>query len=187
MSLTTVNMDLRDDWVGTRNTELDGLMIRGDELTIRGCELLSSLIKQSTKGGCEPFFLPPVPPPLRVFSYIIWFFLDHPGPTLVSHPFLYLSAHPISHSFWRSASCGDPNSTVQGSCTHKWGQDISYEYLMRRWQLILELLFHYSLIAVSLHLCFPLGHSGRLPFRACRFLLSWSRFTVNRIVLGNVS
>ena len=45
MSLTTANVDVKDDWVGTRDTELGGLMIRGDELTIRGCELLSKLIK----------------------------------------------------------------------------------------------------------------------------------------------
>ena len=69
MSLTTANVDVKDDWVGTRDTELGELMIRGDELTIRGCELLSKLIKQSTKGdwdrysillspsGCHPPFL----------------------------------------------------------------------------------------------------------------------------------
>ena len=45
MSLTTANVDVKDDWVGTRDTELGGLMIREDELTIRGCELLSKLIK----------------------------------------------------------------------------------------------------------------------------------------------
>ena len=59
MSLTTVNVDVRDDWVGTRYTELDELMIRGDELTIRRCELLSSSIKQSTKEDVS-FSLPPV-------------------------------------------------------------------------------------------------------------------------------
>ena len=62
MSLTTANVDVKDDWVGTRDTELGGLMIRGDELTIRGCELLSKLIKQSTKGDVS-FFLPLVVPP----------------------------------------------------------------------------------------------------------------------------
>ena len=56
MSLTTVNVDVRDDRIGTRNTKLDGLMIRGDELTIRECELLSGLIKQSTKRGMSAFF-----------------------------------------------------------------------------------------------------------------------------------
>ena len=107
--------------------------------------------------------------------------------TLVSHPCLYLSARPINHSFQRSASCGDPNSTVHESCPHKWGQDVSCGYLMRRWQLILELLFHYSPMVVLLHLCFPLGCSGKLPLVACRLLLSWFRFAENKIVLGHVS
>ena len=42
MSLTTANVDVKDDLVGTRDTELGGLMIRGDELTIQGCELFPS-------------------------------------------------------------------------------------------------------------------------------------------------
>ena len=58
---------------------------------------------------------------------------------------------------------------------------------MRRWRLILELILHYTPMADSLHLCFPLGRSGRLPLVVCRFLLPWSRFSENRIVLGNVS
>ena len=58
---------------------------------------------------------------------------------------------------------------------------------MRRWQLILELLFHYSPKTVSLHLCFPLGHSRKLPLVACHFLLPWFRFAKNKIVLDNVS
>ena len=58
---------------------------------------------------------------------------------------------------------------------------------MRRRQLILELPLHCTLMTVSLHLCFPLGRSRRLPLVACRFLLPWSRFTENRIVFGNVS
>ena len=62
MSLTTANVDVKVDWVGTRDTKLGELMIRGDELTIRGCELLSKLIKQSTTGNVS-FFLPPVVPP----------------------------------------------------------------------------------------------------------------------------
>ena len=128
------------------------------------------------------------PPSLAgVLLHYIWFFLDYPGSTLVSHPCLYLSAHPISHFFWRSTSCGDPDSTVQGSCPHKWDQDVNCVYLMRRWQFILELLFHYSPMAVSLHLCFPLGCFGRLSLGTCRFFLPWSRFAKNRIVLGNVS
>ena len=59
MSLTTANVDVKDDWVGIKDIELGKLMILGDELTIRGCELLSKLIKQSTKGDVS-FFLPPV-------------------------------------------------------------------------------------------------------------------------------
>ena len=58
---------------------------------------------------------------------------------------------------------------------------------MRRWRLILELILHYTPMADSLRLCFPLGRSGRLPLVVCRFLLPWSRFAENRIVLGNVS
>ena len=81
-------------------------MIRGDNLTIRGCEFLSVLIKQSTKGDVS-FSLPPVPL-LWKASYIIQFSLDHLGPTLVIHPCLYLSARLISHSFYRSVTCDDP-------------------------------------------------------------------------------
>ena len=75
MSLTTANVDVKDDWVGTRDTELGELMIRGDKLTVRGCELLSKLIKQSTKGDVS-FFLPPVvPAPLieGLLHYIVLF------------------------------------------------------------------------------------------------------------------
>ena len=76
MSLTTANVDVKDDLVGTRDTELGGLMIRGDELTIQGCELLSKLIKQSTKRGlgslqCSPITLWSSPLPLWKVSYII--------------------------------------------------------------------------------------------------------------------
>ena len=79
-------------------------MIRGNELAIRGCELLSKLIKQSTMGDWDRYRVPLSPsgrrPPfLWKVSYIIWFSLDHPGSTLVSHPDLYLSARPINHSF----------------------------------------------------------------------------------------
>ena len=76
MSLTTANVDVKDDLVGTRDTELGGLMIREDELTIQGCELLSKLIKQSTKGDVS-FFLPPVvpsPPLIEGFLHYIVLF-----------------------------------------------------------------------------------------------------------------
>ena len=80
MSLTTVNVDVRDDRIGIRKAELDRLMIRGDKLTIRGYEFSSGSIKQSTKGDVSPFFLfPPAvppPPPLLVeglLHYIVLF------------------------------------------------------------------------------------------------------------------
>ena len=57
---------------------------------------------------------------------------------------------------------------------------------MRRWQLILELLLHYTPMTVSLHLCFPLGRSGGLPLVVCRLFLPWSQFAENKIVLGNI-
>ena len=57
---------------------------------------------------------------------------------------------------------------------------------MWRCQLILELPLHYILMAVLLHLRFPLGRFRRLPLVACRFLLPWSQFSENKIVLGNV-
>ena len=127
----------------------------------------------------------PVPFLWKVF-YIIKFPLNHLGPTLIGHPCLYLSACSISHSFSRSVSCGDPDSTVQGSCPHKCGKDISCGHLMQRWQFLLELLLHHTLMADSLHLCFPLGRSARMPLVACRFFLPWSWFAEDRIVLGNV-
>ena len=71
MSLTTVGLDVGDDWIGIKNTELGGLVIRGDEPAIQKCELLSKLVKQSTKGDVS-FFFPPVPPsygrPLTLYS-----------------------------------------------------------------------------------------------------------------------
>ena len=109
------------------------------------------------------------------------------GPTLVSHPCLYLSACPISHSFWCFVSCVEPDIIVQGSYPHKCGQDVSSGHLIWRWQFLLELLLHHTPMADSLHLCFPLGRSARLPLVACRFFLPWSRFTEDRIVLDNIS
>ena len=56
-------------------------MIQGDKLTIRGCELLSKLIKQSTKGDWDRYsvLLSPSgrrpPPPLMegLLHYIVLF------------------------------------------------------------------------------------------------------------------
>ena len=100
MSLTTVDVDVRDDWIGTRNTELDGLMIRGDELTLRGCEFLSSLIKQSAKGGCEPFFSSSCRPPscgepLTLYSSFWTILVLH---LLVIHAYTWVHVPSTTHS-----------------------------------------------------------------------------------------
>ena len=71
----------------------------------------------------------------------------HPPPTLVSHPCPYSSARPIGHSFWRSVSCYGPHRTVQGSHPHQWSQGVSCGYLVRRWQLLLGLLFYHAPMA----------------------------------------
>ena len=114
-------------------------------------------------------------------------FLVHPRLTLVSHPCLYLSARPISHSFWRFVSCCDPDRTIQGSCPHKWGQDVSCGYLMRWWLPLLELLLYHAPVADPLHSGLPLGCSRRLPLATRCLPLPWFRFTEDRVVLGSIS
>ena len=71
----------------------------------------------------------------------------HPPSTLVSHPCPYSSVRPIGHSFWRSVSCCGPIRTIQGSHPHQWGKGVSYGYLIRRWQLLLGLLFYHAPMA----------------------------------------
>ena len=105
-----------------------------------------------------------------LWCYISLLFVHH-LPTLVSHPCPYLSARPIGYSFWRSVSCCGPDSTVQGSRPHKWGQGVSCGYLIRRWQLLLELLFYHTPMAGSLGSKLPLGCSRGLPLVAWRFPL----------------
>ena len=182
----TVNAEVRDDRVGTKNTKLDSLTIRGKELLVRGYEFPSGLTHQEHDGGiCAP--LPPGTPLMWKISYIIYFFLVHPSPTLVSYPCPYLIARPISHSFWRSVSYCDLDSTVQGSRPHKWGQDVNCGYLMRRWQSLLGLLFYHAPMVGPLRLGFPLGRSRRLPLVAWRISLPWSRPTKDKVVLGSIS
>ena len=107
----------------------------------------------------------------------LWYYISlplvHPLLTFVSHPCPYLSAHPIGHFLWCSVSCCGPDSAVQRSCTHKWGQGVSCGYLIRRWQLLLELLFYHAPMAGPLGLELPLGCSRRLPLAAWRFPLPW--------------
>ena len=45
-----VNAEVRDDRVGAKNTELDGLTIRGKELIVRGYEFPSGLSHQEHDG-----------------------------------------------------------------------------------------------------------------------------------------
>ena len=63
---TTVNAGVGDDQVGAKNTEVDGLTIRGNELLVRGYEFPSGLIRQEHEGGIYALFLPgsrkPPPP-----------------------------------------------------------------------------------------------------------------------------
>ena len=83
---------------------------------------------------------------LLLYIYIYISFV-YPHPTLVSHPCLYLSACPIGNFFWHSVSCCGPYHTVQGSHPHQWGQGVSCGYLIRRWQLLLGLLFYHAPMA----------------------------------------
>ena len=120
----------------------------------------------------------------------LWYYISlplvHPVPTLVSHPCPYLSARPISHSFWCSMSCCGPNSTVQGSRPHKWGQGVSCGYLIRRWQLLLELLFYHTPMTGPLSSESPLGSSRGLPLATWRLPLLWFWSTEDRVVLDSI-
>ena len=60
-------------------------------------------------------------PPLGGLCYSLFLPSLRPLPTLVSHPYLFLSAYPISHSFWRSMNCCGPHRPVQGSYPHQRG------------------------------------------------------------------
>ena len=114
------------------------------------------------------------PPPLPGRSLMLHIFLSlvHPLPTLVSHPCPYLSARPIGYPFWRSVGCCGPHRTVQGSRPHKWGQGVSCGYLIRRWQLLLGLLFYHTPTADQLGSESPLGSLRGLPLATWRLPLS---------------
>ena len=110
----TVDVEGGDDWVGIKNTGMDGLTIRGNGLLTRWYELPFGLIHQRHEVGtyASPPPHPRSPSILWEISYLIWFALVHPNPAPISHPCPYLSARPISHSFWHSMSCCDPDSTI---------------------------------------------------------------------------
>ena len=61
-----VNAGVGHDRVRAKNTEVDGLTIRGNELLVRGYEFPSGLIRQEHEGGIYALFLPGSrkPPPL---------------------------------------------------------------------------------------------------------------------------
>ena len=89
------------------------------------------------------------PPPHALgdlYCYIPLFFIHLPH-TLVNYPCPYSSARPIGHSFWCFMSCCGPHRIVQGSHPYQWGQGVSCEYLIRRWQLLLGLLFYHASMA----------------------------------------
>ena len=113
--------------------------------------------------------------------------LVHSPPTLVSHPCPYLSVRPIGYSFWGSVSYCGLHRTIQESRPHKWGQGVSYGYLIRRWQLLLGLLFYYAPMAGPLSSESPLGSSKELPLATWRLPLLWFWSTEDRVIIGNIS
>ena len=113
--------------------------------------------------------------------------LVHPLPTLVSYPWPYLSAYLIGHSFWHSVSCCGPDNTVQESRPHKWGQGVSCGYLIRRWQLLRELLFYHTPMAGPLGSELPLRCSRGLPLVVWRFPLLWFWSVEDRVVPDSIS
>ena len=67
----TINAKVRDDRVGTKNIELDGLTIRGKELLVRGYEFSYGLIHQEHDGGiCAPPPKEQNPAPLPYVRFI---------------------------------------------------------------------------------------------------------------------
>ena len=120
-----------------------------------------------------------------LYCYISFSFV-HPPPTLVSHPCPYLSARPIGHSFWCSVSCCGPHHTVQGSRPHKWSQGVSCGYSIRRWQLLLGLLFYHAPMADPLGLESPLGSLRGLPLAMWCLPFLWFWSTEDRVILGSI-
>ena len=167
-----------DDQIGAKNTESDGPTSQG-ERTPR--PRISPRFLLGASSQVSPFVL------LGDLWCYILLPLVHPLPTLVSHPCPYLSACPIGHSFWRSVSGCGPECTVQESHPHKWGQGISWRYLIQRWQLLLGLLFYYAPMVGPLDSELLLRCSKGLPLATWRFPLLWFWFANDRVVLGNIS
>ena len=115
----------------------------------------------------------------------IFLFSVHLPPTLVNHPCLSSSAHPIGHSFWRSVSCCGPHYSVQGSHPHQWGQGVSCGYLIWRWRLLLGLSLPHSPMASPYGLESLLRSSSGLPRATWRVSLPWFWPAEERVVLGS--
>ena len=174
----------RDDQIGAKNTESDGLLSQGDRTPHPRMNVPSS--SRFPRASLLLFLFPPLPFGRSLLVYISFSFV-HPPPTLVSHPCLYLSARPIGHSFWHSVSCCGSYCNIQGSHPHKWGQGVSCGYLIRRWQLLLGLLFYHAPMADPLGSKSPLGSSRGLLLVMWRLPLLWFWSTENRVILGSIS
>ena len=136
--------------------------------------------------GASLLLFVPLPFGRSLLLYISFSFV-HPPPTLVSHPYPNLSAHPIDHSFWRSMSCCGPHCTVQGSRPYQWGQGVSCGYLIRRWQLLLRLLFYHVPMADPLGSESPLGSLRGLLLAMWCLPLLWFWSAEDRVILGSIS
>ena len=108
------------------------------------CELPTPLASQEPLSFLWAFWPPSLSPALGDLCCYILLSSIHPPPTLFSHSCPYSSARPIGHSFWHSVSCCGLHRTVQGSHPHQWDQGVSCEYLIRRWQFHLGLLFYHA-------------------------------------------
>ena len=170
------------------------------------------------------------PPSLRVFSYIIYFFLDHPVLHLLHYIFLWgvirtatfflqspfffplleglLCYIPPFHWSWPSIcwSCKllleclshlPPFSTCCELQQTKWYCSGVTSSLMQPNR---QLRAFTTEVTASPRIAPPpcshswptmlvllLGRPGRLSLRVCRFLLPWPWFSMNRVVLGDVS
>ena len=83
-------------------------------------------------------------------SYVIYPILVDLGHPFVDHADRYSSACPIYRLPKPSVSCNNQGSTAQGSFPHYCGQIVSCGHLMRRWQLLLELLLHHTPMGLGL-------------------------------------
>ena len=101
-----------------------------------------------------------------------------------AHTWVHIPSATLSDALWAVVT---QIALSRGSRPHKWGQDVSCGYLIRRWQTLLELLLYHAPMVGPLRLGFPLGCSRRLPLVVWRFPLLWSWSAEDRVILGNIS